>query len=92
MVYLCSRYLDGKWGILGREMCLDETTWTPDGWPLVNQRKGPSYMAKLPLNGLQKPDPVKLPYEGWLCPRTIAESVASFLPKESFVSEEKERT
>lgn len=71
MVYLCSRYLDGKWGILGRETCLDEITWTPDGWPLVNQRKGPSYMAKLPLNRLQKPDPVKLPYDGWLCPRTI---------------------
>ncbi len=49
MVYLCSRFIDGQWGMLGRETCLDGITWTVDGWPLVNRGKGPSYMAKLPL-------------------------------------------
>ncbi|WP_277406152.1 family 43 glycosylhydrolase [Lacrimispora xylanisolvens] len=45
MVYLSSRFIDGTWGMLGRETCLDEITWTADGWPVVNGRKGPSYMA-----------------------------------------------
>ncbi len=49
MVYLCSRFIDGQWGMLGRETCLDEITWTADGWPLVNRGRGPSYMAKLPF-------------------------------------------
>ncbi len=49
IVYLCSRLLDGKWGILGRETCLDEIIWTNDGWPLINFGKGPSYMNKLPF-------------------------------------------
>ena len=34
MVYLCSRFLEGEWGMLGRETCLDEITWTSEGWPL----------------------------------------------------------
>lgn len=49
MVYLCSRFVDGKWGFLGRETCLDAITWTPDGWPLVNGGRGPSAMAALPF-------------------------------------------
>ena len=49
IVYLCSRYLEDKWGMLGRETCLDRIEWTPDGWPIVNRGKGPSYMAKLPF-------------------------------------------
>lgn len=48
MVYLCERMIDGKWGMLGRETALDKITWTADGWPIVNMRKGPSYIAKLP--------------------------------------------
>lgn len=73
MVYLCSRYLDGQWGMLGRETCLDEITWTEDGWPLVNQRRGPSYMAPLPFPERQgEREPKKeLPYGGWTAPRTI---------------------
>ena len=51
MVYLCSRFLEGKWGMLGRETCLDEITWTAEGWPVVNGGRGPSYMAKLPAVG-----------------------------------------
>lgn len=49
IVYLCSRLIDDKWGMLGRETCLDEIVWTPDGWPVVNRGKGPSYMRKAPL-------------------------------------------
>ena len=71
MVYLCSRYLENKWGMLGRETCLDEINWTADGWPVVNQRKGPSYMAKRPLGTSYVQKASGLPYSGWLCPRTI---------------------
>lgn len=48
MVYLCNRMIDGKYGMLGRETCLDPITWTSDGWPLVNQLKGPSILQKKP--------------------------------------------
>lgn len=48
MVYLCNRYIDSKYGILGRETALDPITWTPDGWPIVNQLKGPSVLQKKP--------------------------------------------
>lgn len=52
MVYLCGRRIVDEEGfgmsILGRETCLDKITWTPDGWPLVNGRQGPSALAPLP--------------------------------------------
>ncbi len=48
MVYLCGRQIDGKYSMLGRETALDPITWTADGWPLVNMRKGPSYIQKKP--------------------------------------------
>lgn len=47
-VYLCGRALDGKWTMLGRETALDSFTWTPDGWPLMNQGHGPSIQAIAP--------------------------------------------
>lgn len=50
MVYLCSRMIDGKYGMLGRETCLDPITWTADGWPLVNQLKGPSVLQRIPVS------------------------------------------
>lgn len=49
MVYLCGRMLEEKYSILGRETALDPITWTPDGWPLVNNLKGPSVLQKKPL-------------------------------------------
>ena len=49
MVYLCGRTLDEKYSILGRETALDPITWTPDGWPLVNNLKGPSALQVRPL-------------------------------------------
>ncbi len=48
MVYLCSRKLRYKYSFLGRETALDPITWTADGWPIVNHRKGPSALQKRP--------------------------------------------
>lgn len=48
IVYLANRLLDSKWGILGRETCLDPLTWTPDGWPIINNLDGPSALQKKP--------------------------------------------
>ena len=49
MVYLCGRALDGKWTVLGRETALDPLTWTGDGWPLLNEGRGPSVLQRKPL-------------------------------------------
>ncbi len=85
MVYLCSRLMDGKWGFLGRETCLDEITWTPDGWPLVNGGRGPSALAALPFGDRgaggakgREPDAPypALPWDGWLSPRSIDPAAA----------------
>lgn len=46
--YLCGRMIDQKWSVLGRETALDKVTWTQDGWPIVNNLKGPSGANKLP--------------------------------------------
>lgn len=70
MVYLSSRFIDGTWGMLGRETCLDEITWTADGWPVVNGRKGPSYMAPPPLGHESGESTVCQKVDGWLSPRT----------------------
>lgn len=56
MVYLCSRFLEGKWGMLGRETCLDEITWTADGWPLVNMGRGPGNLRPLPYGASAEPE------------------------------------
>ncbi len=48
MVYLCARPIDGKYTVLGRETALDKITWTKDGWPIVNDLKGPSVLQKKP--------------------------------------------
>ncbi len=64
-VYLCGRALDGKWTMLGRETALDPFTWTPDGWPLLNQGRGISTQNVMPLPTA----PVKQPAADWLTPR-----------------------
>lgn len=51
MVYLCSRLIDGKWGMLGRETALDEMEWTLDGWPVIKGGRKPSTMAPRPFAG-----------------------------------------
>ncbi len=51
MVYLCGRrveYQGEGYSILGRETALDPITWTADGWPMVNQLKGPSVLQIKP--------------------------------------------
>jgi xylan 1,4-beta-xylosidase len=48
MVYLCGRMIGDGYSILGRETALDPVTWTKDGWPMVNDLKGPSAMQVLP--------------------------------------------
>lgn len=49
MVYLCGRKIDGSYSILGRETALDPIIWTADGWPVVNDLKGPGVLQKRPL-------------------------------------------
>ncbi len=51
LVYLCGRALDGKWTMLGRETALDMMRFTPDGWPIMNDGRGPSDMNVMPLPG-----------------------------------------
>lgn len=48
MVYLCGRMIGDGYSILGRETALDPIRWTADGWPIVNERKGPSVLQKRP--------------------------------------------
>ncbi len=73
MVYLSSRFLKGQWGMLGRETCLDEIKWTLDGWPVINQGKGPSYLAPLPYRQ-QEYKKAEQAAETWLTPRARDES------------------
>lgn len=70
MVYLSSRFINGTWGMLGRETCLDEITWTADGWPVVNKRKGPSYMERIPFPKTDEKTAAVNTKEVWLSPRT----------------------
>lgn len=76
MVYLCGRQIDGKYSMLGRETALDPITWTADGWPLVNRRKGPGYLQKkpnLPENHLENDVTLDLTGQAlspvWVTPR-----------------------
>ena len=74
IAYLCSRFIDGHWGMLGRETCLDEIQWTSDGWPVINKGKGPSYLAALPYPDQRKNETSVKQKEAWLSPRTRDES------------------
>ncbi|MBO6242389.1 MAG: family 43 glycosylhydrolase [Butyrivibrio sp.] len=49
MVYLCGRKIGDGYSILGRETAIDPVTWTADGWPVVNDLKGPSTMQVKPF-------------------------------------------
>ncbi len=42
VVYLCGRTNEGRFTTLGRETALDPVRWTSDGWPIINDLKGPS--------------------------------------------------
>lgn len=64
-VYLCGRALDGKWTMMGRETALDPFTWTPDGWPILNEGKGISTLNALPLPAR----PFAVERTDWVTPR-----------------------
>lgn len=53
--YLCGRLAEKAYSILGRETALDPITWTADGWPLVNEGRGPSVLQKRPNLPVWKP-------------------------------------
>ena len=74
MVYLCGRKLvrDMAGGpeicsILGRETALDPIRWTKDGWPIVNELKGPSVLQRKP--DLPAYIPKEYPDKQWMSPR-----------------------
>ena len=74
MVYLCSRKLlrNGEEGpkicsMLGRETALDPVRWTEDGWPIVNELKGPSVLQHKPDLPLYVPE--EAPDRQWVSPR-----------------------
>lgn len=71
MVYLCSRFLDGRWGMLGRETCLDELVWTPDGWPVIKGGRKPSTMAALPFGAENADEIGPVDSADWMAPRSI---------------------
>lgn len=76
MVYLCERKLQGKWGMLGRETCLDEMIWTSDGWPVIKNNRKPSLLQRKPFPDQseetgKKEESRVLPYGGWLSARTV---------------------
>jgi len=49
ILYLCGRPTrEGKHCVLGRETALDRVCWSADGWPIINEGKGPSVSAVFP--------------------------------------------
>ena len=59
VTYLLSRPQEG-YSPLGRETGLDAMTWTADGWPIVNDRKGPSVLQQCPNLTRFTPQPPSL--------------------------------
>lgn len=76
MVYLCGRSVEGC-TVMGRETALDPVIWTKDGWPMVNNLKGPSCLQKLPFPVSAVPD-VPVEKSDWISPRSDYHSFASF--------------
>lgn len=85
MVYLCGRTNTNGRTLLGRETALDPVTWTPDGWPLVNQLKGPSVLQRYP--NLPRQDWEAMPEEAfskgelsleWMTPRAMRKDLFAF--------------
>lgn len=76
MVYLCGRQLEDKYSILGRETAIDPITWTSDGWPMVNNGKGPSALQKKPLLPRWTANPQKQNQFLWMTPREPSPSDA----------------
>ncbi len=47
-------YHASDFNYVGRQGLLDQITWTADGWPLLNSRRGPSSGASSPLGAAQQ--------------------------------------
>lgn len=71
MVYLCGRRLEGSCTVLGRETALDPITWTADGWPMVNNLRGPSVLQIKPnLPAYEETGKAERGFENdWMFPR-----------------------
>ena len=79
MVYLCGRMIGDGYSMLGRETALDPIIWTADGWPLVNNRKGPSVLQKkpnLPVVSIKEKEQLN-----WVTPRAPELDGVTFLEK-----------
>lgn len=72
MVYLCGRTVEGD-TVMGRETAIDPMTWTTDGWPVVNELRGPSALQRLP--GSAKNGALSRNTE-WISPRNDPASFA----------------
>lgn len=64
MAYLCGRQVEGE-TVMGRETALDPMTWSADGWPMVNELRGPSVVQRCPL-GVSSP----CRNREWISPRS----------------------
>ncbi|HOX34025.1 MAG TPA: family 43 glycosylhydrolase, partial [Spirochaetales bacterium] len=62
MLYLCGRPNGGPWTTLGRETALDPMRWTEEGWPAVNEGRGPSEIQAAP--NLPSASPARRPGNG----------------------------
>lgn len=87
IVYLCGRMIGDGYSMLGRETALDPVTWTPDGWPIVNNPKGPSAMQVKPLpeylfDEKIRISPCGLPVD-YMTPRTFREGDIIYDPAEN---------
>jgi len=51
-------YETSTFEFVGRQALLDEVTWSADGWPAINDGKGPSSSAASPSNVPQRRTPV----------------------------------
>lgn len=85
MVYLCGRMIGDGYSLLGRETALDPVTWTKDGWPIVNNLKGPSAMQLKPFadsdaNLKSGISPCGLPLD-YMTPRPFADGDVSYDPE-----------
>ena len=55
MAHLCSRPLDGRWSIMGRECAIQNIVWTEDGWPRVADGEGNPIPHAQPQNRYRLP-------------------------------------
>ena len=62
MAHLCSRPLEGKWSILGRECAIQNIVWTEDGWPRLADGEDRPVPHARPAERFRLPDSPECPY------------------------------